>query len=64
MIVLKKLEEGHWPDKSQQREVAKHVESLMRGNKAWREESAKKKKEKDEPYQRTLRVKKFLGEGE
>lgn len=64
LVILKKLEEGHWSDKPQQREVAKYLESLMRDKKFWREESAKKKKEKDEPYQRTLRVKKFLGEGE
>lgn len=56
---LKALEDGRWGGK-QARAVAGIMRKYMQKDKQWRERSAKKRPQKDKPYQLTLRVKKFL----
>jgi CRISPR-associated protein Cmr6 len=62
LAVLKALERKKW-EEGTARQVAGLVKQWMQAEKIWRDKSEKKKPEKDEPYQRTLRIKKFLGEG-
>jgi hypothetical protein len=41
-------------------EIARHVETLMRAGNKWKEKSEKKKPEKDNDYQDTLKVMAWL----
>jgi len=58
-VWLRHLENGRW-EGEQAKEVAKHCKQAMQEQKTWREESQKKRPEKDKPYQATCRVKQFL----
>ena len=57
--LIKALEAGHWSE-TEDSQAAGLIKDKMIGEKTWREKSAKKRPEKDKPYQNTLRVKKFL----
>lgn len=58
--LLKALEANRWPDAEERTRVAARVAQLLKEHGQWRERSEKKNPAKDEPYQRTLRLKKFL----
>jgi len=59
--LLKALEAGRWPDPADARQVAAEIAESWKTSKQWREKSEKKNPEKDEPYQKTLRLKRLLG---
>jgi CRISPR-associated protein Cmr6 len=59
-VLLKALEAGRWTDLTEARRIAEEIAHTFKESKQWREKSEKKNPEKDQPYQKTLRVKKFL----
>lgn len=60
--ILKQAKEGRWQGEEKQ-QVAAWLQRHMQAEKGqWREKSDKKKPEKDQPYQNTLLVMKWLGE--
>ncbi|MDR3352275.1 MAG: type III-B CRISPR module RAMP protein Cmr6 [Zoogloeaceae bacterium] len=59
--LLKALEEKRWPDADEARRIAEEVAQKLKDSKQWREKSEKKNPEKDKPFQKTQRVKRFLG---
>jgi CRISPR-associated protein Cmr6 len=58
--LLKALEEGKWSESSEINQIAEEIKTAFQETGQWREKSEKKKPEKDQPYQKTLRLKKFL----
>ncbi|GHU27418.1 hypothetical protein AGMMS50256_07230 [Betaproteobacteria bacterium] len=57
---LRALEAGRWPDKDDARHIAEEIARRLKDTGQWREKSDKKKPEKDQPYQNTLLVRKYL----
>ncbi len=53
------LKSGQWSGDTK-REIARHVEQLMREAKKWKEKSEKKNPDKDHDYQDTLKLKAWL----
>ena len=60
VVVIQAAERGRW-DGDAKIEVAKWLHNRMQSEGSWKETSAKKKPEKDQVHQRTLRVKQWLG---
>ncbi len=60
VLLLKKLEENHWPDENDKKQVAEKIRGLMQAATVWKEKSIAKKPEKDSDYQNTLKVLKYL----
>jgi CRISPR-associated protein Cmr6 len=58
--LLKALESNRWPLPDESRRIAEEVAGILKESKQWREKSEKKNPGKDQPYQKTLRVKKYL----
>jgi len=60
--LIKAMEEGAWKnDADAKRQVAAHIKALMQQEKGqWREISTAKKPERDNEYQRTLKVMQWL----
>ncbi len=60
--LIQAMEKGEWQG-DEKRQVAAHIKSLMQQEKGqWKETSGAKKPEKDNEYQRTLKVMKWLNE--
>jgi len=60
LTLLKELEAGKWPDKSEQRKIASSIREQMQKHKKWKAQTKAKNPAKDKDYQRTQKVLKYL----
>jgi len=58
VLLLQKLENGHWSDNNERKQVALKIKAEMEKDKVWR--LTINKPEKDKDYKRTLAVMKYL----
>lgn len=61
VAIMHEVEQGRWAGEAKL-EVAQRLRERMRKDKKWKEQSGAKNPAKDRDHQRTLRVKKWLGE--